>query len=234
MTTVSTSSGQLQGKLTHAADGSRARAFLRVPYASAARYAMPSAPESWEGVRDATTNGLEPVQRDEQRLPFQVPRENGLDPQTGLPDYMGEADQHTLNIFTPTAGQPRNDAEVLGPLPVLFYIFGGGFNNGAASLPMYDGTRLCNRMGGAVVVVVNYRLGELQTTAFSRHVRVLRCVCALLSCEANRCRWAGVLVSPWWRYSCQFGFARHRRGSPLGAQRNCCFRRRRRQDHYLR
>ena len=39
--------------------------------------------------------------------------------------------------------------------------FRAGFNNGAGSLPMYDGTRLCNRQRGAVVVAINYRLGAL-------------------------------------------------------------------------
>lgn len=166
---VRTSAGKLQGKLSHASDGSVARAFLRVPYAAADRYAAPTAPEPWEGVRDATKNGLEPVQRDEQRLPFQVPRGGGVDLETGLPDFMSEEDQHTLNVFTPTGVSSEH-----GPLPVLFYIFGGGFNNGAASLPMYDGTRLCNRMSGAVVVVVNYRLGP-------RCVVCLRAACSQLS-----------------------------------------------------
>ena len=107
-------------------------------------------------MRDATAYGKEPVQGDEGRLPFQVPRGDELDSETGLPAYMGE-DSLTLNIFTPTCEPAAGN----GPLPVLFYIYGRGFNNGAGSLPTYDGTRLANRQGGAVVVAINYRLGGL-------------------------------------------------------------------------
>ena len=97
------------------------------------RFAAPQPADPWEGVRDATSHGKEPVQRDEQRLPFQVPRGDGIDAD-GLPDYMSE-DSLTLNVYTPSQPGPAP-----GPLPVLFYIYGGGFNNGAGSLPMYDGT----------------------------------------------------------------------------------------------
>ena len=61
-------------------------------------------------MRDATTHGKEPVQRDEQRLPFQVPRGDGIDAD-GLPDYMSE-DSLTLSIYTPSQPDP-----VAAPLP---------------------------------------------------------------------------------------------------------------------
>ncbi|NED93025.1 carboxylesterase family protein, partial [Streptomyces sp. SID11233] len=41
--------------------------------------------------------------------------------------------------------------------PVMFWIHGGGFLNGAASMPLYDGTSLAGR--GVTVVSVEYRLG---------------------------------------------------------------------------
>jgi para-nitrobenzyl esterase len=157
---VQTSLGGLGGKISTAVTGESARAFLNVPYAApplgALRFKEPQPPLPWAGTRDATAYGKEPVQGDEGRLPFQVPRGEGRDPETDLPSYMGE-DSLTLNIFTPTTEAGRD----AGPLPVLFYIYGGGFNNGAGSLPMYDGTRLANRQGGAVVVAINYRLAAL-------------------------------------------------------------------------
>ena len=42
--------------------------------------------------------------------------------------------------------------------PVMFWIHGGAFVNGAGSTPIYDGTRFAQH-GDVVVVTVNYRLG---------------------------------------------------------------------------
>lgn len=106
--------------------GETARTFLNVPYCAPPlgslrlRFREPQPPLPWDGTRDATAYGKEPVQKDEGRLPFQVPRGDELDEETGLPAYMGE-DSLSLNVFTPV-GEPSG-----GPLPVLFYIYGGGF-----------------------------------------------------------------------------------------------------------
>ena len=43
------------------------------------------------------------------------------------------------------------------PLPVLFWIHGGGNVEGSAAIPIYDGEQLARR--GVVVVSINYRLG---------------------------------------------------------------------------
>jgi len=43
-----------------------------------------------------------------------------------------------------------------GGLPVLVYIFGGGFQNGDGSEPRYDGESMAGK--GIVAVTVNYRL----------------------------------------------------------------------------
>ncbi len=56
----------------------------------------------------------------------------------------------SLNLWTPQGGHK---------LPVMVWIHGGGFTNGAAALPRYDGTQLAGR--GVVVVSFNYRLGRL-------------------------------------------------------------------------
>jgi para-nitrobenzyl esterase len=53
-----------------------------------------------------------------------------------------------LNVWTPaTSGKEK--------LPVLVYIFGGGFQNGDGSEPRYDGESMARH--GIVVVAVNYR-----------------------------------------------------------------------------
>lgn len=56
-----------------------------------------------------------------------------------------------LNIWTP--------AEAPSRAPVLVWIYGGGFANGSASMPLYWGDRLAKR--GIVVVTVAYRVGPL-------------------------------------------------------------------------
>lgn len=56
-----------------------------------------------------------------------------------------------LNIWTPTEAPSR--------APVLVWIYGGGFANGSASMPLYWGDRLAKR--GIVVVTVAYRVGAL-------------------------------------------------------------------------
>ena len=45
------------------------------------------------------------------------------------------------------------------PLPVMFFIHGGGYILGSSATPIYDGASLARR--GCVYVSVNYRLGAL-------------------------------------------------------------------------
>jgi para-nitrobenzyl esterase len=54
-----------------------------------------------------------------------------------------------LNVWTP--------AQSAAKLPVIVWIYGGGFYGGTAAQPLYDGANLAKR--GAVVVTINYRLG---------------------------------------------------------------------------
>lgn len=60
-----------------------------------------------------------------------------------------------LNVWAPAAArQPPAK-----PLPVLVWIHGGGWTNGATSMPLYAGDALARR--GLVVVTIAYRLGVL-------------------------------------------------------------------------
>lgn len=58
-----------------------------------------------------------------------------------------------LNIFCPSDVQPDSK------LPVLYWIHGGAYTNGAGSVAWYDGSRIASR--GSIVVTINYRLGAL-------------------------------------------------------------------------
>lgn len=136
--TVRVEQGALVGV---AADG--VESFKGVPFATPPvgplRWRMPQRPAAWEGERSATDYGAICIQ----------PPSNG-DPGVG-PLPMSE-DCLTLNVWTPEA---RGD----GPLPVMVWIHGGGYNNGSGTATLYDGGNLARR--GVVVITVNYRLGRL-------------------------------------------------------------------------
>jgi para-nitrobenzyl esterase len=57
-----------------------------------------------------------------------------------------------LNIWA-----PGRDSR--GKRPVIVWIYGGGYRNGSASMPLYWGDRLARR--GVVLVTIAYRLGPL-------------------------------------------------------------------------
>src|SRR5450631_2625993 len=57
-----------------------------------------------------------------------------------------------LNVWA-----PASHARV--PLPVIVWIYGGGYRNGSASMPLYWGDRLARK--GVIVITVAYRLGPL-------------------------------------------------------------------------
>ncbi|HEY5106743.1 MAG TPA: carboxylesterase family protein [Caulobacteraceae bacterium] len=57
-----------------------------------------------------------------------------------------------LNVWTPaTSARER--------LPVMVFIYGGGFTNGNAAMPLYWGDRLAHR--GVIIVTFGYRVGAL-------------------------------------------------------------------------
>jgi para-nitrobenzyl esterase len=62
-----------------------------------------------------------------------------------------------LNIWTPAT--PTASSPPAGSLPVLFWIYGGGFNEGSGAVPVYNGANLAGK--GLIVVNVNYRVGSL-------------------------------------------------------------------------
>ena len=115
--------------------------FLGVPYAQPPvgelRYAAPQPAQPWEGERQCTAFAPSCIQ---------------LDPPGGKLTYEISEDCLYLNTFTPAE---RGDEK----LPVLFWIYGGGFTGGSAADPEMDGEALCKK--GAVVVTVSYRCGPM-------------------------------------------------------------------------
>ncbi len=124
--------------------------FRGIPYAAAPlgalRWKAPTAAPAWSGTRNATKFGPACIQ------PQSKP---GTSIYAEEPLTMSE-DCLSLNVWTPNA----NAADKGGKgLPVFVWIHGGALVSGAASQPMYDGTKLAKR--GLVVVTINYRLGVL-------------------------------------------------------------------------
>jgi para-nitrobenzyl esterase len=70
----------------------------------------------------------------------------------GLPTLPMNEDCLYLNVWTPTQSPSAR-------LPVMVWIYGGGFTGGGTGFPIYDGTNLAKR--GVVVVSLAYRIGAL-------------------------------------------------------------------------
>ncbi|MGW7542557.1 carboxylesterase/lipase family protein [Streptomyces sp. NPDC054770] len=137
---VAVRAGRLRGRRTKAG-----AEFLGVPYAAAPvgqrRFRPPEPAPAWDGVRDATRFGAASLQPGSARARLLQ----------GDPGATGE-DCLSLNVWTP--------ADAPSGLPVLVWVHGGAFTNGAGSVPALRGGLLAEA-ASAVVVTVNYRLGAL-------------------------------------------------------------------------
>ncbi|MFC0599885.1 carboxylesterase/lipase family protein [Streptomyces palmae] len=140
MTVRSTRQGAVRGR--PGPDG--VVSFLGIPYAAPPfgplRFRPPAPPEPWTGVRDATSFGPTPP-----RAPY-APPFDALIPEAVRPG------EHclNLNVWTPS---PDPDAG----LPVMVWLHGGAFSNGAGSTSAYDGSAFARN--GVVCVTLDYRLG---------------------------------------------------------------------------
>ncbi|RSL16305.1 para-nitrobenzyl esterase [Edaphobacter aggregans] len=135
---VKTDKGKVDGALT--ADG-KVVAFKGVPFAAPPvgqlRWQPPQPAAKWKGVRSAKEFGSRCVQS------------------SGYPDMMfhdpGQSeDCLTLNVWAPLGAKK-------GSLPVMVWVYGGGFVSGSTSENRQDGQFLAHR--DVVVVSMNYRMG---------------------------------------------------------------------------
>jgi len=77
-----------------------------------------------------------------------------------------------LNIWTPAKAETKTKIKIKTAhehLPVIVWIYGGGYINGSASMPLYWGDRLAQK--GVIVVTLAYRLGPLGFLALSELTR---------------------------------------------------------------
>jgi para-nitrobenzyl esterase len=97
------------------------------------RWKAPQPVQKWEGIRQTTEYAPSPMQ--------------GGNPPSGKSE-----DCLYLNIWTP-AKSPKEK------LPVLVWIYGGGFSFGSTAEPVHNGEHLARK--GVVLVSVAYRVGQL-------------------------------------------------------------------------
>jgi para-nitrobenzyl esterase len=100
-----------------------------VPPVGNLRWRAPRPAAKWDGLRQATQFGPMPVQGGK-----------------------GSEDCLYLNVWTPAKSTEEH-------LPVLVWIYGGGFSAGATSDPNYSGEQLARK--GVVFVSIGYRVGPL-------------------------------------------------------------------------
>jgi len=123
-------------------------AFLGIPFGAPPvgdlRWRPPQPVEHWQSVRKADHFGTSCVQNQAgSRLPW-------------TEEFMTQGpigeDCLFLNVWTPAKAANAR-------LPVMFWIYGGGFNEGSSSVAVYDGTELAKK--DVIIVSVNYRVGPI-------------------------------------------------------------------------
>src|SRR5579862_8049927 len=131
---VKIDTGRISGAI--AGHGNEISVYKGIPYAAPPvgelRWKAPRPAADWAGVRETTKFSPIPPQR------------QSNDPQS--------EDCLYLNVWTPAKSATER-------LPVMVWIFGGGFTYGSASTRIYDGARLAEQ--GVVLVTFNYRLNVL-------------------------------------------------------------------------
>ncbi len=134
---VKTASGIVEST---AAPKNGVRSFKGIPFAQPPvgelRWREPQPAKKWTGIRNVDQFGPSCVQRLSQGADYWL-RGRGM-----------SEDCLYLNVWTPARSRREK-------LPVLVYIFGGGFQNGDGSEPRYDGENMARR--GIVAVSINYR-----------------------------------------------------------------------------
>jgi len=128
---INVSEGILQGTFENGLTVYKGIPFAAPPVGEL-RWRPPQPAAKWDGVRQASKFAPEPMQ--------------GGNPVSGKSE-----DCLYLNVWTP-AKSPNEK------IPVLVWIYGGGFNFGGTAEPTYNGEKLAKK--GVVLVSIAYRVGQ--------------------------------------------------------------------------
>ncbi len=138
--TVAVESGLIGGQIL----SSGVRAYLGIPFAAAPvgalRWQPPQPAPAWQGVYPADRFGPECLQA------LRGWRENHY-----FGNQVMSEDCLYLNVWTPPSAKSGDK------LPVVVWIYGGGFSIGSSSMANYSGAPLAHK--GVIFVSFNYRLG---------------------------------------------------------------------------
>ncbi|KAG5877338.1 hypothetical protein JTB14_030709 [Gonioctena quinquepunctata] len=138
---VTTHNGIIRGRQEYSNRGISFYAFQQIPFAKPPvgelRFREPQPAEKWEGILDATVNT---------KACYQMNNTYN----TNI-SAMESEDCLYLNVYTPR--YPSADLS----LPVMFYIYGGGFVKGASAIDFGGPHYLME--SDVIVVAVNYRVG---------------------------------------------------------------------------
>ena len=136
---ATTEYGKVQGSVADGVESWKGIPFAAPPV-DALRWQPPKPAARWSGVRETTA-----YRNDCMQEPF---------PSDAAPlGTTPSEDCLYLNIWKP--------AGAAGKLPVMVWIYGGGFVNGGSSPPTYSGAPIARQ--GVMVVSFNYRLGRFGT-----------------------------------------------------------------------
>jgi para-nitrobenzyl esterase len=144
---VGVESGQLQGVVD---DG--VVSFKGIPFAAPPvgdlRWRPPPPAARWTGVRQATEFGADCMQG-----------RFGPPPAAGAPPAPAPSEDCLfLNVWRPSSSAPG------AKLPVMVWIYGGGFVFGSSAMPSTSGTQFAKQ--GVILVAGNYRFGRFGFFAF--------------------------------------------------------------------
>lgn len=129
---IQVNEGMLQGTIENGLTVYKGVPFAAPPVGPL-RWRAPQPPAKWEGIKQAVQFAPAPMQ--------------GGNPPSGKSE-----DCLYLNVWTPA--KSANDR-----IPVLVWIYGGGFSFGSTSEPVYNGDKLAQK--GVVLVTIAYRVGQL-------------------------------------------------------------------------
>jgi para-nitrobenzyl esterase len=147
---VKIDSGQLQG-----AESDGVISFKGVPFAAPPvgelRWRPPQPAPKWTGVRQATEFGRNCMQGRGGPPPGAGARPGAAPPPAAAAQQGPSEDCLYLNVWRPANSTARN-------LPVMVWIYGGGFVGGSSSSPNTSGHQFAKQ--GVVLVAMNYRVGR--------------------------------------------------------------------------
>lgn len=140
-TQVKIDAGKIRGSVADGVESWKGVPFAQAPIGDL-RWRAPQPVKPWTGVRSTTEYSSDCMQ---------IPFGGDAAPLGTTP----AEDCLYANVWRPVGAK--------GKLPVMVWIYGGGFVNGGASPPTYSGANLAKE--GIIVVSFNYRLGRFGTFA---------------------------------------------------------------------